>query len=319
MRFLTLILCALLALPLRAETLRIATWDPELSRDGPGLLLRDIEAGKDKQIAAAIGVIVAARPDILLLTGFDWDYQGDALAAFMARLRAAGVDYPYSFAARPNTGMATGLDLDGNGRLGQARDAQGYGRFPGQDGMALLSRLPLGPVRDFSAFLWADLPGAELDGMPAEVRRVQRLSTTAHWDVPVTLPSGAVLHLLAYAPTAPAFTPRNIARNQDETAFWLRYLEGALPEKPAPGPYVVLGKIGVDPQKGDGRRAVLAALLAQVQDPLPGVDTVDYGKPPGVLRTDYVLPGPGLKVAGAGLGPAQAARHRLVWVDISLY
>ena len=45
MRFLTLILCALLALPLRAETLRIATWDPELSRDGPGLLLRDIEAG----------------------------------------------------------------------------------------------------------------------------------------------------------------------------------------------------------------------------------------------------------------------------------
>ena len=57
--------------------------------------------------------------------------------------------------------------------------------------MAVLSRLPLGEVRDFSAFLWADLPGAippQVDGQPfpsAEAQAAQRLSSVAHWDVPV--------------------------------------------------------------------------------------------------------------------------------------
>ena len=72
----------------------MATWSAELSRKGPGLLWRDIESGKDKQIAAAIEVITATAPDILLITGFDWDFEGRALAAFEARLAAAGQGYP---------------------------------------------------------------------------------------------------------------------------------------------------------------------------------------------------------------------------------
>lgn len=334
-----------------AETLRIATWDPELTRKGPGLLLRDLMRDDDPQIAAAVAVIAEVSPDILLLTGFDWDYQGIALNRFVARLADAGVHYGYVHAPRPNTGMATGLDIDGNGRTGDARDAQGYGRFNGESGMALLSRLPpvTPEIRDFSDFLWQDLPDALIDGaeLSSDARAIQRLSTTGHWDVPVRTLSGTRLSLRAFAATPPVFDgpeDRNGRRNHDETAFWLRYAEGRLPVKPAPGPFVVLGSIDLDPVDGEGRRGALDALLARLGDTRPrgaggqaaanpghrgdpALDTAEYGDPPGNLRVDYVLPSPDLTVTGAGvwwpLGPAQetarqASRHRLVWVDISL-
>ncbi|MEC9313216.1 MAG: endonuclease/exonuclease/phosphatase family protein, partial [Pseudomonadota bacterium] len=50
-----------LFLPAQADTVRIATFNTELSRKGPGLLLRDIERGEDPQIAAVIDVILAAK------------------------------------------------------------------------------------------------------------------------------------------------------------------------------------------------------------------------------------------------------------------
>ena len=132
--------------------LRIATYHAELSRDGPGLLLRDILTAADPQVEAAAAVIARANPDVILLLGIDYDYGLLALSAFADRLAAHGARYPYRFALRPNTGMATGLDLDANGRLGEARDTQGFGLFAGQGGMAVLSRLPIraADARDFS-------------------------------------------------------------------------------------------------------------------------------------------------------------------------
>ena len=112
-----------MAAPALADPLRIATYNTELSRDGPGLLLRDILRGEDDQIAGVTGVIARVSPDILLLQGIDYDAGGYALAAFADALAGMGADYPYRLALRPNTGMPTGLDLDGNGRLGEARDA----------------------------------------------------------------------------------------------------------------------------------------------------------------------------------------------------
>ncbi|MPL60946.1 hypothetical protein SDC9_06511 [bioreactor metagenome] len=314
-----------------AESLRLATWDAGLSRRGPGLLLSDIDKG-DPQVAAAVALIAGVRPDVLLLTGFDWDHDGMALAAFAAALKAAGLAYPHRYAPRPNAGMQSGLDLDGNGRTGEPRDAQGYGRFTGQSGMALLSRLPLRTeaARDFSAFLWAALPGSLIDGagLAPEVRAVQRLSATGHWDVPVVLPSGRDLHLLAFAATPPLFDgpeDRNGRRNRDEAAFWLRYLDGALPEPPPPAPFAILGDADLDPARGEGRRDALAALLSdpRLQDPQPagvrGTATAVYGAP---LRLDYILPSADLRVTGAAVvwpdGPDEAARRALVWVDISL-
>ncbi|MGB8814683.1 MAG: endonuclease/exonuclease/phosphatase family protein, partial [Paracoccaceae bacterium] len=40
----------MLSAPIAAETLRIATYNAELSRQGPGLLLRDILTGTDPKI-----------------------------------------------------------------------------------------------------------------------------------------------------------------------------------------------------------------------------------------------------------------------------
>ena len=66
-RLAILILC-LLPLSLAAQDrLRVATWTVELTRKGPGLLLRDILKGDDPQVLAAIQHIDALSPDVLLL------------------------------------------------------------------------------------------------------------------------------------------------------------------------------------------------------------------------------------------------------------
>ncbi len=284
-------------------------------------------------------VIAAADPDVILLLGIDFDLEQKALGALADRLAAQGKPYPHRLALRPNTGMATGLDLDGNGRTGEARDAQGYGRFAGQGGMALLSRLPLGEARDFSDFLWRDLPRAiPPEGMTPEVAEVQRLATTGFWEVPVDLPGGP-LWLLAWHATPPVFDgpeDRNGRRNHDEAAFWLRRLDGALGPQ-VPDRFVLLGDANLDPARDEGRPEALRALLAhaRVQDVVPqgsaGAATADFTARdgPGEMRVDYVLPSRALQVTTAGvIWPAPgdplravaeaASRHRLVWVDVEL-
>jgi len=314
----------------------VATFHVGLKRSGPGLLLRDILTGTDAQVLAVRNTIAAANPDILLLTRFDFDLDKRALIAFADLLAQAGADYPYRFALAPNTGVSTGFDIDRDGYRGDARDAQGYGDFAGQGGMALLSRFPIQTegARDFSQFLWRDLPDAQLPIWPAgqsDAFADQRLSSVAHWDVPITLPSGLTLNILAYHATTPAFDgpeDRNGLRNQDETLFWLRYLEGSLSTRPPSAPFVILGDANLDPVDGDGRKQAIRTLLNSpwLQDPEPrsaraaaasksqgGVNTAQRGDPaldtadwpdakgPGNLRVDYVLPSRGLAVLDAGV------------------
>ncbi len=282
-------------------------------------------------------MLAALDADAILLTGFDHDHGLAALDAFRAALAAAGTPYPHRFALNPNTGRPTGLDIDGNDRLSEARDAQGWGRFPGAGGMAILSRLPVAAdgARDFSALLWADLPAALLPPMSDAERRVQRLSTTAHWDVPLMLPDGTALHLLAWHATPPVFDgpdDRNGRRNHDEAAFWSAYLDGAVPAAVPPDRFVLLGDANLDPVRGDGRAAALLALLSdsRLTDPHGPAPTVDYGPPLGGLRLDYLLPAAGLPVTASGIlrpDPAKpalaaalgaASRHWPVWADIRL-
>lgn len=362
-----LVLCLLLlAPPLRADegVLRIAVYTVEMDRTGPGLLLRDLRRG-DAQADAVARVIAHADPDVILLLRFDYDAGGRALSAYIDLLSTQGIDYPYSFALHPNAGRMTDLDLDGDGRLRGPRDAQGYGLFAGHNGMAILSKLPfdIAGARDFSDLLWRDLPGAVLpqhpDGAPfpsAAAQAEQRLSSTGHWDVPLILPDGGRLHLLAYHATPPVFDgpeDRNGLRNRDETRFWQVYLDGALDVVPPDAPVVVIGNANLDPVGGDGLGDAMADLLvhARLQDPRPTsdgaraggfrpaavaeADTVawDAETEPGNLRVDYILPDARLNVLGAGvlwpppgpsadmlLGPdgRTASRHRLVWVDIAL-
>ena len=103
-----------------AETVRVATWNSQLSRAGPGLLLRDILRGEDAQVEMAIAQVAHISADILLLLNFDFDAGGKSVTAFTDRLRIAGLDYPYHFARRPNAGRQTGQDVDGDGYLGDA-------------------------------------------------------------------------------------------------------------------------------------------------------------------------------------------------------
>ena len=324
------LLALLLAAPAAADTLRVATWDIGLTREGPGLLLADL-ADPDPQILAAIQVIQAVRPDVLLLTGFDDDRRGLALDAFRAIL-SQGIPRACLPARLPRPGerrRARFRDLDGDGRSTGWGDAWGWGKFPGQGGMALLSQLPLdAAARSFRLLPWSDLPGALLPERPDSLR----LSSRAHWDLAVTLPDGRRLHLLASNPTPPLFggpAGLNARRNHDEIALWSHYLAGvpfrddaglsaALPD----GPVVVLGNLNADPNDGQGLREGIAALLAhpRLQDPRPSspggaaaanpgqagppaLDTADWHDEggPGNLRTDYVLPSRDLAVSASGV------------------
>lgn len=341
-----------------AERLRIATFDTELARRGPGLLLRDLTSGKDAQVAAVVAVIVATHPDVLALQGIDWDHDGAALAALADLLKVAGVDYPHRFALRPNTGMATGLDLDGDGLTGGPGDAQGFGAFTGEGGMAILSRLPIetAAVQDFSALLWRDFPDAQLpqhpDGTPFPFEAalaVQRLSSSGHWVVPLILPDGGRLNFLTFNAGPPVFDgpeDRNGRRNHDEIAFWRHWLDGAFGAVPD-GAVVIAGNANLDPFDSEGRGEAIRLLLddPRLVDPEPSspgaaaapdqghrgnnaLDTVDWPEP-GRLRVDYLLPSRSLTVLGSGVywpAPGEpgheaalaASRHRLVWVDLGL-
>lgn len=347
-------LCAALVLGLSAgaataETLRIATYEAGLTREGAGLLLRDLGREPDAATAGALAVIRETRPDILLLTGFDSDPGGRALAALARRLAEGpgGIDYPHRFTAPVNAGEPSGLDLDGDG-MGMGRaDAWGWGRFPGNGGMAVLSRLPFetGAFRSFTLLRWRDLPGAGMpvqpDGSPwpDEAAAAQlRLASKAHWDLPVRLPGGGTLHLLASNPTPPLFDGpegANRLRNRDEIRFWAAYLAGtAFPDDqgrtagPPEAPVIVLGNLNKDPRDGAGLPDGIAALLEsdRLQDVRPAseggrraaaeqkgantrhrtppaLDTADWRDDagPGNLRVDYVLPDAALAVTGAGV------------------
>jgi endonuclease/exonuclease/phosphatase family protein len=319
----------------QAETIRVATYNVGLNRKGPGLLARDLLRGEDAQIAAVVAVIARVKPDILLLNEFDFDLSGVALGVLADLLAEAGVVYPYRFARPPNSGLASGVDLDGDGRKNGPEDAQGFGEFSGARGMAILSRYLIdgGNVQDFSAGLWKDLPGAILpvvDGQPFPSQAawdVQRLSSKAHWDVPVILPDATRLRLLASHATPPVFDgpeDRNGLRNRDEIRFWSLYLANLRPDTA----FVILGDMNADPKDGEGAHGAINALLAdpRVQDVRPSsmgavaasrrqggpnalhlsdpaFDTVDWDetRTPGNMRVDYVLPSANLDISGAGV------------------
>jgi len=345
MRGLIALCLVLVSWPALAETLRVATWNVGLDRGGPGVLLRDIMRGEDAQVDAIARVIARTEPDILLLQKVDYDHDLHALRALRDRLAQDGAHYDHVFALRPNSGMPTGLDMDGDGRRGNERDAQGYGAFSGQGGMAIMSAFPIDAdaVQDFSARLWRDLPGAQLpkraDGTPfpsPEAQQIQRLSYTGHWVVPILLPSGP-LRLMAFHATPPVFDgpeDANGRRNHDEIRFWQLYLDGAFGAAPR-ARFILMGDANLDPDHGDG--AAIRALLddPRLQDPRPAhmgpaprYATVEWEQT-GPRRVSYILPSVDLQIAGAGIhwpsggteardAAATASHHRLTWVDLAL-
>ena len=341
----------------QAEPLRIATFNTGLERDGPGLLLRDILRGDDAQVGAVVRVLADVAPDIVALQGVDHDHDLHTLHAMRDAIARDGPEYPYIFARAPNAGIATGLDMDGDGRVRRGSDAQGYGRFSGHGGMAILSRYPIDStaVRDLSGLLWRDVPGALLPvddaGQPfpsVQAQHIQRLSSVAHWIVPIKAPGG-VLHLMPFHAAPHVFDgpeDRNGRRNHDEIRLWQHVLDGRFGPPPQER-FVIVGGATIDPVDGGGRKQAIRALLAdpRLRDPRPlrpgpvpslpnqqgdaRLHTVDWPAPgPGPLRVDYVLPSADWTVVDAAVhwppsgadgheAAMRASTHRLVWVDLA--
>lgn len=275
-----------------ATPLRIATWNVSFYGDPPDGLRARMDA-QDPKLAAVARVIQQLRPHILLLNEFDYDpqaalaerYQRDWLA--QPQGDAEAISYPYRYTAAVNTGMPSGLDLDGDGRSDGPGDAWGFGRYPGQYGMLVLSQFPIDTqaVRSFQQQRWADLPGALAPQLPGvdtpwyapEVWSQLRLSSKSHWDVPIQTPFGT-LHFLVLHPTPPVFDgpeDRNGRRNHDEIrliadythpdpqrAAWLQDDAGQRGGLAAEAAFVIAGDLNADPHDGDAWPGTMAQLLA---------------------------------------------------------
>ena len=335
------LLLALLAGPAIADT-RLATYNTGLGRDGPGLLLKDI-LDQDADILALAEVIGTVSPDILLLTGFDNDFQNRAINAFNG---LEGLGYPFIYAPLGNAGAQSGLDIDGNGYQRDWNDAWGFGRFEGAEGMALLSRFPVVSSRRFDTLKWQDFGpvprnpnGTAFYG--DDLWPQLRLASHSLWDVELALPSGP-LRIIAAHPTPPVFDGEEDAnghRNAAEISFLARYLSGepfrddSGLSAPLSTPFfAVLADLNADPERGDSRPDALRGLLASphLQDPRPLATTTGSAATtawdsPANMRVDYVLPSAALTVLGSGvfwpadstLLEAAETSHRLVWVDIA--
>jgi hypothetical protein len=269
--------------------LRVATYNVSLNDDRPGGLIARLQAGDDgaRNIAA---VIQRVRPDVLLVNEFDHDAEGVAVSLWLRdylevpQSGEAAITYPYVYTAPVNTGVPSGLDLDGDGRTDGPADAWGFGRHPGQYGMLVLSRHPIDvdAVRSFRLFRWAALPDALRPVLPGsgeayypdEVWQQLRLSSKSHWDVPIDTPAGR-FHLLASHPTPPVFDGserRNMRRNFDEIRLWAEYVATPSPQwlvddagrrggLPADARFVIAGDQNADPVDGASQAGAIAQLL----------------------------------------------------------
>jgi endonuclease/exonuclease/phosphatase family metal-dependent hydrolase len=288
------------------KTLRAATYNLSLNRATEGELVADLSTGDDAQAATVAEVIQHANPDVVLLNEFDYSGDADPYAAadlfrenYLEVPQGTGqpVEYPYAFVAPSNTGIPSGFDLNNNGTVGGGDDALGFGLFPGQYGMVVLSKYPIqhDRVRTFQNFKWQDMPGALLPDDPAtaapadwysaEELAVLPLSSKSHWDVPVRVGRETV-HVLAAHPTPPSFDgaeDRNGLRNHDEIRFWADYVRGGwrswyqYDDEGRRGglrlgsSFVIVGDYNADPLDGDSVDAAIDQLLEhpRITDPQP--------------------------------------------------
>ncbi|MBE9212788.1 phytase [Plectonema cf. radiosum LEGE 06105] len=275
---------------------RFATFNASLNRNSTGELISDLSTPNNDQAKAVAEIIQRTNPDVLLLNEFDYDDNGIAIANFqqnyleVSQNGVDAVEYPYVYLAPSNTGIPSGFDFDNNGSVGGGNDAFGFGSFPGQFGMVLLSKYPIveNEVRTFQNFLWKDMPNALLpddsatvepnDWYSPEELEVFRLSSKSHWDIPVNV-NGEIIHVLASHPTPPVFDgaeDRNGKRNHDEIRFWADYVT------PGEGDYiyddtgntgglnsnakfVIMGDQNADPNDGDSTNNAILQLLDNPQ------------------------------------------------------
>jgi hypothetical protein len=262
---------------------------PDISEQ---VLIKELASGNNQQIKNIAKIIQTVRPDVILLNEFDYIKDPNAgvlqfIKAYLAKDQdgSKGINYPYYYYGTVNTGQPSPYDLDNNGVAGKfGADAWGYGLYPGQYGMMLISRYPidLSKVRTFQNFKWKDMPGAlktlKADGSDwytPEAWAEFPLSSKSHWDVPVMV-GNKTIHLLASHPTPPSFDgaeDRNGKRNHDEIRFWKDYISddsnqyiyddkgvhGGLAPNSS---FVILGDQNASPDEGNAIGEGIRTLLA---------------------------------------------------------
>ena len=339
----------------KEQTLTIATFNVSMESENylakgiagsPQVLSTLLREGNHPQIKNIAAIVQQTQPDVLLLNEFD--YIADPAAGVQLFIRnylnkaqsADGktIDCPYFYYSTVNTGQPSGFDLDNDGQLtNKGADAWGFGQYPGQYGMMLLSKYPINTskVRTFQHFKWKDMPGAlqttKADGSPwysPEAWQLMPLSSKAHWDVPV-LVNKKTVHLLISHPTPPVFDgeeDRNGKRNHDEVRFWADYLsptkagyiyddrgqKGGLAEDKT---FVILGDLNSSPVEGNAYKEGIGNLLMHPrvdssftpqsaggkahspESPYAATHTAGWR-----MRADYVLPSKsGFKVLSSGV------------------
>ncbi|BAZ30176.1 phytase [Cylindrospermum sp. NIES-4074] len=280
------------------NTIRFAQFNASLNRNTEGQLLSDLSTPNNAQAKAVAEIIQRNNPDILLINEFDYVATNPLQAVDLFKQNYLGVsqngatpvNYSYAYIAPSNTGIASGFDLNNNstavttpGTAGYGDDAYGFGNFPGQFGMLLLSKYEIDTanIRTFQNFLWKDMPGALLpddantpepnDWYSLEELNVFRLSSKTHWDVPIKV-NGETIHVLVSHPTPPTFDgteDRNGKRNHDEIRFWADYIT------PGQGDYIYddggkKGGIAAGKKGGIAAGSSFVIMGDQNADPLDG-------------------------------------------------
>ncbi len=271
------------------KTVRLATFNISFNRDRAGMLKERLAKGKGKNFERIAKIIQRVRPDVILFNEFDYDESGESVQLFQEHFLGKAhdnlkpINYPYTFLRPVNTGVDSGLDMNHDGVAKSGEDAYGYGKFPGQYGMAVLSKYPFveKQARTFQNFLWKDMPDALVPIDPENakpyylvpVMEVFRLSSKSHWDVPVNI-EGAVVHFVVAHPTPPTFDgpeDRNGKRNHDEIRMLADYVGGKAQylydDKGKHGGlaegehFVVAGDLNADPVDGDSHESAIEQLL----------------------------------------------------------
>ncbi len=264
-----------------SDIIRFATFNVSLNRKNAGDLISELDAGNSHKARQLAEVIQRIRPHVILLNEIDYDRGGRSVELFRDKYLGVSqngqpaIGYPHMFVGPVNTGIPSGLDLNNDGKTGTPNDAFGYGSFPGQYGMAVLSKFPIDQrkVRTFQKFLWKDMPGAMLPLDPdtekpyysEQVLTKFRLSSKSHWDVPIQTGDRTV-HFICAHPTPPVFDgseDRNGRRNHDEIRLIADYVgrrgqgnyiydddqwRGGLAESAS---FVIAGDMNADPSDGE--------------------------------------------------------------------
>ncbi|WP_232842885.1 endonuclease/exonuclease/phosphatase family protein [Psychrosphaera ytuae] len=318
------------------------------SREPAAALVAALQSGQHPQIKNIAEIIQRVQPDVILLNEFDYIsdpdlginlFQKDYLG--VSQNGQTPIQYPHVYLTPVNTGVKTGLGEQPNQSQKVRLSHYGFGKYPGQYGMVLLSKFPIDTenTRTFQTFLWKDMPNnlmpVETDGTswyrPNEVE-IMRLSSKSHWDVPVKI-CDTTLHVLASHPTPPVFDgkeDRNGRRNHDELRFWKDYIN-AKPDSyhfddkgkkggmsSADAKFVIVGDLNASAVEGDAYPGAMEQLLSH-----PKIN--NYPAPLSVgglenkpktrnnsdfaathtagwgMRADYVLPSANLDVANSGV------------------